>query len=313
MPAGYSKKRCRNCYLRSALRKRLDLHAAALSSSEVSAGLRAFGAWLAEDTGAAKAPLSLTRHATFFDEIDRTWQRFPSYEELLESFGAARLRKAELPMRWLAASGRIVPDADAKARDTERRRTADVLGRLPAGSASSKTLHAYHAYLEGLVAAERTTPRSSRQALAAAAALLERSPAKPFPSRTTLELHVSAVPGQRATLHRFVSYLVAEHGADLQMPAARKGRASTLERRRFETEAVELVQRGLDPASLEREWIVLALRIFHDIPRKTGRRLVKASSYTVAEDGYYVRQDDSVHYVPKRSPSQGGDRTDLEG
>ena len=74
------------------------------------------------------------RHAGFFAEIGKTWRDVPDYAALVAHFGAEGLRRQRRPMRWMAEQRLVPVDAAAREDDSERRRIAATMERLPEGS-----------------------------------------------------------------------------------------------------------------------------------------------------------------------------------
>ena len=129
MPAGHGTQ-CWRCYWTGLLEKRIRIDCAAFSLPGMAAHFKTFGTWLRQKVGEHKAALTIHRYLPFFMEIERQWKTIPGYAELLEHFGAARLRRVLLPMRWFEENGFIVPDNAAKAEDSDRRSIAATLNKI---------------------------------------------------------------------------------------------------------------------------------------------------------------------------------------
>jgi len=301
MPAGYSRKRCEACYNRWKLDKRIETNRAGLLTQDMANHSQAFGLWLEREIGLGKAAVTINDYLPFFQEVERVWSQVPSYGELLKQFGTAWLRRAELPMRWLEEAGLVVVDASAKLDDSERRRIAHTLASLPSDSTASGILDGYHTMLMERLAAGKTSIKSVRLALKPAQALLASETAESAlpPDQDAVNTYVGKRPGQRAALGGFIRYLREHHQADVTMPDARHGRARELLRKRLDRELDALVATELDEPEQERQWLILALRAFHNVPRKKGRKII-AQGVTRTKDGYHLEFENEVYYLPAR-------------
>lgn len=298
MPAGYGTQ-CQRCYWKALLEKRIQIDCAAFSSPEMAAHFGTFGAWLGQTVGEHKAALTIHRYLPFFTDIERQWRTIPNYGELLAHFGAATLRQVLLPMRWMEATGSVVPDEAAKAEDSDRRRIAATLGKLNEGSTGRVILEGYYGVLLASLKAGTTTVRSIRLALSPAAALLlmagraERMP----PDQSLLGAYLTNAPGQRAAMSGFVGYLREKHGADLVLPKAALDIAQRKRRKRLEAELLALMREGGEGDEFKRRWLSVALAYFHGLPMKVGK-MVGDDGVSPSGGGMVVAWANRKYWLP---------------
>ncbi len=168
MPAGYSRVRCELCYTRDKPDRRLSFTLAAFSTEAVRDLFKTFTAWLVDEIGLQKTARTLNDHQGFFVELDVQFAGLPEADTLLRHFGSATLRAAELPMRWLAATGRIHLSDAAKKDESDRRRIERTLLAFPDESTASSLLHAYHQRLDAKMDQGRTSLGSVRLSISCA-------------------------------------------------------------------------------------------------------------------------------------------------
>lgn len=272
MPAGLGGQ-CAACYWQALLEKRRQMCCAALSSKTMRLHFEAYAKWLASEVGERKAAVTINRFLPFFLGIERKWGVIPSYEALLEQFGAAKLRSALLPVTWLAAAGLVVLDDIAKALDSERRRIAAIMTTFPKGTKASELLTGYHNALLKRVGTAKTTLRSARLALSPAAALLRKAAFmnRMPPDQTALDTYLVKAPGQRAAISGFVRHLCDTNGAKLLLPTSDPLKAIGRRRRKLELEFRALMQENGDGPQALRKWVSVGLAYFHGLNKSAGR------------------------------------------
>lgn len=269
MPAGRGKQ-CEGCYWCGLLDKRVAMDCGAFSAPVMAEHFRVFGKWLGYDVGSHKAAISLHRYLPFFLDVEKQWRAVPEYAVLLKHFGAQRLRRVLLPMRWMQESGLVLPDDAAKEEDSDRKRITATLDKLGKGTPERRMLDGYYQSMIDNVKAEETTLRSIRLAMTPAAALLlkgaemKRVP----PSQEVLNEYLKKTPGQRAAVSGFVRYLRDKHGADVFLPKA-DVEAAKMKRKKLEAELLALMQTGVEGDQFSRQWASVALAYFHGLPKKS--------------------------------------------
>ena len=300
MPAGCGK-RCWTCYWKQLAQRRIQIDGAALSSPKLARRFESYGAWLLAKNGGHKTAQRIHRHLQFFIEIDRAWDDIPDYETLLQHFGAKRLRRNLLPMRWIEEEGLIVSDSAAREADSERRRIEGVLDRLAVGSTARTLLDGYHDALRLRMKAGKLTLRSLRLALSPAAGLLETATEREAmpPNQRILERFLRESPGQRAAVNGFVTYLRQTRRADLTMPKRRTLQQARERRARLLPELLDVMREtsGTDRQRVDRRWLRLALQYFHHLPAKAGKNAAE-DDVTTDTEGITVQVKNRSYWIP---------------
>lgn len=270
MPAGYGKT-CEACYWKALLVKRTNINCASLKSLVLVSEFKAFAEWLGLTVGQHKAAITINRYVAFFIELDMTFASIPNYSELVGHFGAAKLRKVELPMRWLELTNKITVDIATREENTEKRRIAILLSRFETESIAHKLLSGYYQHLMRDLTLNKTTLRSIRLALSPSANVLSKATEMGFalPNQKVLYTYLCKSAGQRAAVSGFVNYLRKVHGIDIKLPKLDAKKAQLNRRKRLEAEMLTLMKAGKANAD-NREWLSVALAYFHGLPKKVG-------------------------------------------
>lgn len=307
MPAGRGRE-CEACYWLKVFHKRLAINTKGLGSDAIVGLFVRFGQWLLDRTGAHKAALSINGHYRFFRVIDANWASMPSYEQLLQHFGAAGLRKAENPMRWLTEVGEVVVSEQLREQDTERRRLDAILAE-PADSWSAQLLREYVFDLVERQLRGGTDLRSIRLAARAAANLLKCARLKlgGMPTQKGLESFWREAPGQVAAVTGFIGHLNRRHGLELKVkPDARW--LALVKRQKAERELVALLSETAHD-DFERLWIVKGLAYFHGVTRASRKQLVYQPQDYRGTAGFNVTYGDQILWVPSANSYKHGDKS----
>lgn len=301
-PAGRGRK-CEECTWQSTFQKRLAINVQGFSSGKFVELYAQFGSWLLERVGAQKAALSINGHYPFFQALDASWGVVPDYENLLQHFGAARLRKAENPMRFLADKCLITVSPMLREKSIEQGRLAAILNE-PRDGWSNQLLVEYLELLKARVEQGNTDLRSVRLAARAAANLLESAQLDlgALPTQKTLESFWKRSPGQVAAVTGFVGHLNRRHGLELQAkPDARW--LSHAKRQKAERELVAMLNESTDE-DFEGRWIVKGLAYFHDVARVSRKALIYQPHDYRGVAGYNVFHKGETLWVPSASSYQ---------
>lgn len=274
-----------------------------------------FGAWLLKETGPQPAALKIHRHFVFFSEMEKHWGQLATYEQLLQSFGAADLRKAELPMRWLQAEAGVVVDEVAREHHTEMRRVADLLVSLVEPH-SRVVLNRYHDSLLVKVERGEASVRSVRLALRPAVDLLNlaASQGAAMPTQRTLEHFWRSSPGQMAAVTGFVNFLNRTFGSTLESRPNKRFMEKA--RRQKKEKALRLLIRERQEGdAFERRWIAAALAYFHGVSRVSSQRLAYVVADYKAVPGFNVTHAGALLWVPSCDgfPRVGGGLPSFDG
>lgn len=299
MPAGYGS-RCERCYWRSLLEKRVRLDRAAFSTQVMAEHFTSFGQWLLTEVGENKAGLTIHRYLLFFIEIEQQWGDIPEYASLLGRYGAARLRRMLLPMRWIESIGLATPNETAKTEDSERRRVAVIQEKLAPRSSERKLLDSYLKVLLDRFSFGKIALVSVRLALRPAAELLstsiEDNQGSGLPSQAQLNAYLAKKPGQRAAISGFVRYLREVHGAEVRLPSANKTEVKRLRRKNLEAELLALMRHGDGSEPCKRYWISVALTYFHGLRTSLYKNALPA--VVPAEEGGVIVWDNREYWLP---------------
>lgn len=308
MPAG-SGNSCEDCYWRNTYLKRLGLDEAGLSSSLFVQLFHQFGMWLVGQVTAQKAALTIHGYFPFFYEMEKRWGKVPSYAQLLIHFTAEGLRRVRLPMRWLSETMQVAVDAQEREDASDLRRIAVIVASLPAGTPAARALTAYTAELQTRVAAGRVSIRTVRLALRPAASLLATGEKSGFqlPTQDALDSYLLNVPGQKASVFGFVSFMNSHHAANLVVRVDEQ-KTRSMRRKQLEAEMVKLLEDGQRDNTFEAEWMALSLAYFHGLPRRVGKKSTHFSSSTDADGNFSVFLNGNTYFVPHWDfrPGSGG-------
>ena len=299
MPAGYGR-RCEACYWKTLLEKRIKMDCAAFLSPQMAAFFDAFGQWLGCKVGAKKAASTIHRYLSFFIEVEQKWKEIPKYDVLLAHFGALRLRRALLPVSWMADGGFIIPNASAKEDESNRRRITAILGKFPVGSPEQTLLSGYHQLMIKSLEADKTTIGSIRLALSPAAALLLKANEMECmpPNQNVLDAYLETTPGQRAALSGFVCFLRDTHEVKIILPKSNAEKARRNRKKKLEAEMLALMQEVGNSNEFSKRWLSVALAYFHGLPKKVGKTIPNEHIVELEGGSFNVTWKEQLYWIP---------------
>lgn len=295
MPAGAGKI-CTRCYYSRLLHKRANMNCSAFATEEIQQLFRTFAGWLGEVVGVDKAAITLNRYVDFFLDIEREWGKVPEeYGLLLKHFGPLKLRRCELPMRYLQSSGLVEVDEAAKQEEAERRRIEGIVE----GAGKCRILTAFHNYLNKRLEAGTTSLRSVRLALTPAARLMQLviGSGKEKPAQQDLTAYLQKSPGQRAAISAFVGFLANRCGLKIALPA-KDGRASRIKKQKLEAELSRLLKSDGKGVLFQRKLLGTALAYFHGLPKKAVNSVNLDELERSAGGGVEVVVKNKVYWLP---------------
>lgn len=299
MPAGRGKQ-CETCYWTDTLRKRVRIDQAALSTPLIAESFGKFSEWLLAEVGANKAAISVHRYITFFQKLDQRWGCIPEYQKLLEAFGAERLRRVRIIMRWLVQARHITLNTQAREEDSERRRIEALMVSVPAGSKAAQTLASYRNRLMERVKEGKSTLRSVRLGLRPAVSLLLTADTEGalLPNQEILDRYLMGIPGQKAAVTGFVNYLGDACGVML-VPRVDTAKVAAARKKQLEVELKALMLESGEGEEFQRRWLSVALAYFHGLPTSVGLS-VKDEQVTVHDDGgMTIVWSDRDYWIPE--------------
>lgn len=301
MPAGYGKI-CKTCYFRGLLGKRIDMDCAGFASNGIVSLFREFGQWLEAETGVQKAAISIHRYQQFFTEIENQWRSVPGYKVLLERYGTLGLRRRELPMRFLAKTGRVMIDAAAKTDDANQRQILILLTSFSATSKARALLTGYHDHLQKRLKAGKTSLPSIRLALTPVVGLLREVnvDADRIPSQPDLDRYLNRVPGQRAAISGFVGFLRKSRTVELiLLPKVDKEKTLKRTRQALEHELTTMLAARSMMNVHAQKLIGIALAYFHGLPKTAiGKAQRISTEVTPGRSGVTLDIDGLGYWLP---------------
>lgn len=296
MPAGAGTI-CTDCYYTSLLQKRAGLNCAAFVTAGMKQIFQDFSGWLGGEVGTEKAATTLNRYVAFFLEIEREWSDVqPEYAVLLKHFGPLKLRRCELPMRYVQSKGLVTVDEAAKQDEAERRRIVAIIG----AQSKCTVMMAFHTYLNKRLESGKTSLRSIRMALTPAAKLMQmvRQGGREKPTQKDLTAYLQKSPGQRAAISTFVGFLTKKYGLNLFLPP-KDGRAAKKKKLLLEAELGQLLKGGGRGVLFQRKLIGTALAYFHGLPKKVVNSVPLAELKRAGGGGVEVAVKGRVYWLPE--------------
>lgn len=298
MPAGLVR-RCQNCYWAERLRRETGQLRELMSGARAQRAFDEYGAWLANEVATQRAALRIREHVAFFEELDKFGDAPWTGAFLLEHFGAAQLRRFELPVRWLQQRNGIVLSADEKLKEAETRRSRAAVALVPEGTSARKVIADFAGELEKRVATGDLSARSMRMALTPAIALLgkEDPTGQRLPSQATLDRYLAQAPGQRAAISTFLGFLRRRCELDLQLPPkARPG--SAVVRNQLAKQIEALLSSPIGEEKLRERWLHLGLRYLHHLSAADAKRICKEGEIKSDQGGITLRFDGMNFWLP---------------
>lgn len=297
MPAGLGNT-CMACFWDSSFDVRRSRLLSQIEDERLCMAMGGFSVWLKARRGAQFAALNMQRYQPFLEALHLHWASLPPYAELVSHFGAETLRRSRSVMIWLAESGMLVIDPQARENSSDQRRINQFLQYFPDGVAK-EALQAYQQELSGRSVKLRTV----RQALGSALRLLLRcdEAGQVLPSQRVLRLFLRTRPGLHASLLGFVSFLNRHFALRLD---ARFDRGWLAKATRHAAEA-KLAQLYVTAAGdlTKEEWIRAAMAYFHRVKLPSREFLQCEKQAQGDQNGFVVKFKGQAYWVPEgRAP-----------
>ncbi|QKV54738.1 hypothetical protein [Comamonas antarctica] len=255
--------------------------------------------WAVVHTNAKRLCLALVRHAEFFTTLDQHPNAVWDDAFVLRVFGTARLRKYELPMRWLQDQHALALTPEAKQANAEIQTSRKLMQSLPAGSVAEAVLHAFFDELHARMKAGKIKPRTMRMALRPAVSLLfATSPeGAAMPNQAALNDMLRRAPGQRAATSTFLGFLKARYAIELlarQIPSHAVADA----REKLGTQLSEIANSSRRDPKSRMQWDVAALRYFHRLSKRQAQEIIKTAKRALLPSGDELHMGGQVFWVP---------------
>jgi hypothetical protein len=256
--------------------------------------------WALRHTDAERLCLALTRHVEFFITLDQHPNAVWDEDFVLRFFGTGKLRKYELPMRWLQEQQALALAPEAKQANAEIQTSRKLLQSLPAGSVAGAVLQAFFDELHARVEAEKIKPRSMRMALRPAVSLLRAASPEcaAMPDQAALNDMLRRAPGQRAAVSTFLGFLKTRYSIEL---AAHQSAAHRLAhaREKLGAKLAEIAKSSRRDAKARRLWDVTALRYFHHLKKVHANQIAKTATRTASSDGDELQVNSQTFWLPR--------------
>ncbi|MGY2042081.1 hypothetical protein ACW9I9_06845 [Pseudomonas pergaminensis] len=293
MPAGLGNA-CVACFWDSSFEARRELLLRKIGDERLRAAMGSFSAWLKARRGAQFAALNMRRYQPFMEALHLHWASLPPYVELVTHFGAETLRRSRSVVIWLAESGMLVVDSQAREDSSDQRRIIQFMQYFPDGVAK-EALQAYQRELS----ARSVKLRTIRLALGSALRLLRHcdEAGQAFPSQRVLRLLLRTRPGLHASLFGFVSFLDRHYG--LRLNARFDQRWLTKSANHVaEIKLAQLYVIGAVDLT-EQKWIRAAMPYFHRVRLSSHDLLQYHEETQGGQRGFIVNFKGKAYWVPK--------------
>ncbi|EPJ77227.1 hypothetical protein CFII64_24104 [Pseudomonas sp. CFII64] len=211
-------------------------------------------------------------------------------------------------MRWLAGSGMVTVDADAREQDSEQRRVKDILSEI-AKPWPKKMLQGYFATLAIRIELGGTDLRSVRLAMRAAANLLNFCSLEEgaLPTQKMIAQFWRSSPGQVASVTGFINYLNVHHNLQLtSRPDA--GWLRKAKKDKAERELVDLLKERPREEHFEIRWVVKGLAYFHNVRRAKRIALAYRPRSYEGVAGFDVDHESETLWIPSADGYKRGTR-----
>lgn len=292
MPAGLGNA-CMTCVWESSFEVRRGRLLSAVEDERLCTAMGGFTLWLRTRRGAHFAALNMQRYQPFLQALYEQWASLPSYAELVAHFGAETLRRSRLVVNWLADSGALVVDSEARENTSDQRRINQSLQYFPEGIAR-EALQAYGQDLIGRSVKLRTV----RMALSSAQRLLQLcdEAGQALPKQHMLRLLLRTRPGLHASICGFVRFLNRHYGLGLDARFDRRWLAKAA-RCVAEVKLAELYATAEGNMTAQ-EWIRAAMAYFHRIKLPLSLLLHFEERAQGDQPGFTVKFGGEEYWVP---------------
>jgi len=293
--------RCEDCYWKARGEAVSAQLCELLSNARVRKAFQEYVSWAMAEIDLPRLVRALPRHVVFFELLqqkagDDSW----SSARMLHVFGAAGLRKFELPVRWLQSSGVLEITSQEKEAAAEMGRSQSLVATSPKESLARRLLDEFYLHLHTQVSEGKIKPKSMRMSLRPAVSLLECADAgwQRMPDEVAVTKLLEATPGQRAALSTFLGFLKAKHGIVLSLPKVGRHRHPG-PNKALGIQLAVLAKEQPRPSDFESRWLHTALAYFHERSLAQAKTLLKNGSLVEIDAGYELIVEGSKYWLPK--------------
>lgn len=241
----------------------------------------------------------MARHVEFFSTLDQYPNAIWAEAFVLRVFGTSRLRKFELPMRWLQEQHALVLTPEAKQEVAEIQTSRKLVQSLPTGSVAGAVLQAFFDELNARVEAGKIKPRTMRMALRPAVSLMLATSTEgaAMPDQAALNDMLRNAPGQRAAASTFLGFLKANYSVELVAHKSASHRQANA-RKKLGVQLAEIASSPRRDAAAKLQWDVTALRYFHRLSKYQAQEVVKTARRAELSDGDELHVGEAVFWIP---------------
>lgn len=258
--SGAGESRCDACVIRSRLQREVELQAAALDRPWVAALYRDFGEWsFSRGVPTPVLPTAVAKAAPFFRALDADpYVRQPIIsEDMVRIFSSKTLRANLNATRYLCERYGFQIDRAARAEARDRALIAKRLHDC-SGKPWGTRLVRFSQWLDG------KPTRTISQYLGVAQAFCEHIELDQSFSQAHLVSFLEKVPGARATIGVWVSFVRAEYDWSVTMPPRRPARVRI---RRDAERLAELFEGMKEPSQAADEDLALIISLLYQFDR----------------------------------------------
>ena len=295
MPAGYGKS-CEDCYWNELLKKRINTGIQSLNHGQMKERFRSFGYWLSEKNGAKQSAIKINKLLPFFHVIDEKWKDVPEFKELVDHFGANKMRHFRLPMRWFNEKLDMVIDEEYKLEVTELSRIDKCLTSIDMLNPMLEAYINYQNHLLGRFKDKKIGLRTVRLTLSAVESLIRPVGSDNEFTQEYLDKHMISKPGQKAGLTGFINHLNEFLNTDFVLRVNEKKAGEHL-RKKLKGKLIELLNdsRSDDQA---RKWLLYGLQYFHYLPMRIAGTALKNGLIVENDEGHTLTWKGKEYFIP---------------
>lgn len=291
--------RCEACHWQQRCKHKGEQLTEMFHLEPVRQAFNSYMSWALGHTDAERLCSALVRHVEFFTVLDQHPNAVWDAAFVLRVFGTGKLRKYELPMRWLQDRYSLVLASEDKHANAQAQTSKKIVQSFPASTVARTVLDKFFDELQARVGNGKIKPRSMRIALRPAANLfLAASPdGTLMPDQTALNKMLSCAPGQRAAVSTFLGFLKVRYSIKLTAhKCVTRQRVHT--RTKLGTKLAEIASSPKRNAKTRNLWDVTALRYFHHLNKIQAQDLLKKANRVTLLAGSELHAESQVFWLP---------------
>lgn len=298
---------CEACYWKERYQANAKQLTELFSCESVRHAFSSYVRWVVAHNDVKRLCSVLVRHTKFFTMLDQHPDAAWDEAFVLRVFGTRRMRKYELPMRWLQDQHALTVTPEAKRANAAIQTSRKLAQSLPTGSLAETVLQAFFDELHARVEAGKIKPWSMRMALSPAVSLLlAASPeGTELPNQIALNEMLRRSPGQRDAASTFLGFLKARYAIELTARKIASHRVAD-SRKKLGSQLCEIANSSRRDSQIRMQWDVTALRYFHRLNKCQAQEVIKTAKRALLPGGDELDMGGQVFWVPHppwREPS----------